>query len=507
MTAAAELHLEIQSLKEKIEHRDKSIEKRDALISVLQEKLRLADIARFAAKSENTSPDQLGIFDEADTAECVEAEDHIQAETTTIKSHQRTTKPRVSIPAELPREEIVYDLPEADKVCPKDGAVLECIGSDDHEQLDIIPAQVKVLRHKRLKYACPCCKAHLATAAKPKQPIEKSIAAPGLLAHIAIQKYADALPLYRQSDIFKRAGIELDRTNLANWMIKCGQLVQPLINLIEEHIQQQPVIHLDETRVQVLKEPDRKAHNQSYMWVMGVFKAQPAVIFHYSPTRNQSVPLSLLSNTTQAMMVDGYEGYEAACQTYHIDRLGCWAHARRKFIEAQKAQSKGKSGKPDMALSFIQKLYAIERKINNLPPDKRLDIRQQQAKPIIDKFKTWLDKTLLTTIPQSALGKALSYTCHQWQRLTGYLDNGAYPIDNNPAENAIRPFVIGRKNWLFSNSQAGATASANLYSLIETAKANKLNPHTYLQRIFQQLPQAQSLEDIEALLPWNAKTD
>ena len=506
---AAELLTENDLLKNELEQRDQSIkeknkliEKRDALISVLEEKLRLADIARFAAKSEKVSPDQLGIFDEADSQEPVEQEGNT-SETTTVKSYQRSTKPRVSIPENLPREEIIYDLPEAEKVCPHDGTALECIGSDDHEQLDIIPAQVKALRHKRLKYACPCCKEHLATASKPKQPIEKSIASSGLLAYVAIQKYADALPLYRQSEIFKRAGVALDRTNLANWMIKCGQLVQPLINLIQEHIQQQPVIHLDETRVQVLKEPDRKAQNQSYMWIMGSFKEQRAVIFHYSPTRNQTVPLTLLSSSTQAIMVDGYEGYENACQTYQIDRLGCWAHARRKFVDAQKAQSKGKTGKPDMALSFIQKLYALERKINDLPPDKRLEIRQQQAKPTVDKFKIWLDKHLLTTNPQSSLGKALSYTCNQLRRLTCYLNNWEYPLDNNPAENAIRPFVVGRKNWLFSNSQAGANASANLYSLIETAKLNQLNPHTYLQQILQQLPQAESLEDIEKLLPWN----
>ena len=503
MTSAAELLTENHLLKNELEQRDKLIEKRDALISVLEEKLRLADIARFAVKSEKVSPDQLGIFDEAGAQKSVEEEENSSAEATTVKSYQRSAKPRVSIPEDLPREEIIYDLPEADKICPHDGATLECIGSDDHEQLDIIPAQVKVLRHKRLKYACPCCKEHIATASKPKQPIEKSIASPGLLAHVAIQKYADALPLYRQSEIFKRAGVALDRTNLANWMIKCGQLVQPLINLIQEHIQRQPVIHLDETRVQVLKEPDRKAQNQSYMWMMGSFSEPRAVIFHYSPTRNQSVPLDLLSNSTQAIMVDGYEGYENACKTYSIDRLGCWAHARRKFVEAQKAQSKGKTGKPDMALSFIQKLYAIERQTSDLPPDKRLEIRQQQSKPIIDKFKVWLDKHLLTTTPQSVLGKALSYTCNQWQRLTCYLNNGEYPMDNNPAENAIRPFVVGRKNWLFSNSQTGANASANLYSLIETAKLNTLNPHSYLQHIFQQLPQAGSLEDIEELLPWN----
>lgn len=492
MTHTAELHNEIQSLK-------KQIEQRDTLIALLQEKLRLADIARFAQKSEKVSPDQLSIFDEA---EAVQESETPEPQKTVVKSHSRSRRPRVSIPDDLPREEIVYDIPEADKICPKDGTPLTCIGSDAHEQLDIVPAKVKVIHHKRLKYACPCCKEHMATASKPKQPIEKSIASPGLLAHVATQKYCDALPLYRQSEIFKRIGVELDRTNLANWMIQCGQLVQPLINLIIEHIQQQSVIHMDETRVQVLKEPGRNPQNQSYMWVMGVFNEQPAVFFHYSPTRNQSVPLTLLSDETSAIMVDGYEGYQSACEQHGIQRLGCFAHARRKFIDAQKTQTKGKSGKADIALSYIQKLYRIEKTCQDFTADKRKTYRDQQARPVINDFKKWLDKTLLTTNTQGALGKALTYTVNQWHRLTRYLNCGDYPIDNNPAENAIRPFVIGRKNWLFSTSQAGAKASANLYSLIETAKANNLNPYRYLQEVFTQLPQVESVDDVEQMLPW-----
>lgn len=183
--------------------------------------------------------------------------------------------------------------------------------------------------------------------------------------------------------------------------------------------------------------------------------------------------------------------------------MGCWAHARRKFVEAQKTQKKNKTGKADLALSFIQKLYAIERKTANLSPDERLEIRKNETIPILNQFKCWLDKTLLNTLPESLLGKALSYTANQWGRLMGYISDGRFPIDNNRAENAIRPFVIGRKNWLFSNSQAGAGASANLYSLIETAKMNALNPHAYLQHIFTHLPRAESVEAIEQLLPWN----
>ncbi len=202
-------------------------------------------------------------------------------------------------------------------------------------------------------------------------------------------------------------------------------------------------------------------------------------------------------------MVDGYEGYQKACDTYSIKRLGCMAHARRKFVEAQKLQKK--TGKADQAIAFIQKLYAIERQIKDQPPDERYRIRQQKAVPIIEKLKAWKDKSLATVLRESALGKALTYLHNQWDRLVGYLENGHYPIDNNAAERAIRPFTIGRKNWLFSKSQAGAKASANLYSVIETAKANHLNVYDYLTVIFKELPNAQSVEDMEELLPWNVK--
>lgn len=493
MIDMAALEKENQTLREQIA-------KERVKNSLLQEKINLLMHQKYATSSEKISVDQLGLFNEAEELNS-NVEPDIATETTTVKSHERKTRPRVSIPAELPREEVIHDLSDSEKVCPKDGTTLEVIGSEDHEQLDIIPAQIKVLRHRRLKYACPCCEQHVVTASKPKQPIEKSIASPGLLAYIAVQKYADALPLYRQSEMFKRIGINLDRTNLANWMVKCGELIQPLINLLTEHIQQQPLIHLDETTLQVLDEPGKPAQSKSYLWLMATFGMQSAVVYHYRDNRSQSVPLELLTDQSKAIMVDGYEWYQKACDTYHIQRLGCMAHARRKFVDAQKLQKK--TGKADQALAFIQKLYAIEKRIKNQPPDERYRIRQMEAVPIIDKLKVWKDKSLITVLPTTALGKALTYLHNQWHRLVGYLDDGNYPIDNNPAERAIRPFTIGRKNWMFSKSQAGATTSANLYSLIETAKANELNVYDYLKLIFKELPNARGIEDVEALLPWN----
>jgi len=369
-----------------------------------------------------------------------------------------------------------------------------------------VPAKIKVLRHLRKKYACPCCEQHLITAPKPAQPIEKSIASPGLLAYVAVSKYCDALPLYRQIAIFKRIGVELDRTTLANWMIKMGSLLQPLINRLSEFINEQSVLHMDETPLQVLNEPGKRAQSQSYMWVMTTTQASvPIVLYHYSASRSGDIPKELLPDFNGALMVDGYEGYAAVCNENQLTRLGCWAHARRKFIDAQRQQPKGKTGKADVALGFIQKLYRIEKLNKDKSINERFEARQTQAKPIIDTLKQWLDKSFTKTPPKTTLGKALQYLHNQWSRLVPYLDDGSRPIDNNRAENSIRPFVIGRKNWLFSSSQAGAHASANLYSLIETAKVNKLDPYAYLKQLFTMLPQAKSLEDIDKLLPWNVK--
>ena len=481
----------------------KKVAERDTQIAVLHEQIKHLLQKRFGPSSEKTSPDQLGLFNEAE--EVIAEAEREDTGSTTVKSHTRKHKPRVTIPDDLPREDIIHDIPEAEKICPHDGSPLKNIGSEDHEQLEIIPAKIKVVRHKRLKYACPCCEKHMVTADKPKQPIEKSIASPSLLAYIAVQKYADALPLYRQSEQFKRIRIELDRTNMANWMLKCGELIQPLINLLMDQLHKQPCIHMDETTLQVLDEPGKTAQSKSYMWVMTSTGSQPVCVFHYADNRGQQVPMQLLSSENHAIMVDGYEWYQKACNEYGITRLGCWAHARRKFKEAQDLQKKGKTGKADQALAYIQNLYTIEKKIKDEPPDKRQQIRQEEAKPILDKLAKWMEKSIQTVAPKTKIGIAFVYLHNQWDRLTAYLEDGCYPIDNNAAERAIRPFAIGRKNWLFSKSQAGAKASANLYSLIETAKANDLNAYDYLQCIFKELPNARSVEQIESLLPWNVQ--
>ena len=500
MKSADEIQQENASLKEIIQHKDSRIKILEAYIQTLKQK-------QFGASSEKCDAIQPDIFSDSDVDTEVEAGETPQ-ETVMVAQHQRNAR-RASIPTALPRVDIIHDLTDAEKVCPHDGTALKHIGAQTHEQLDIIPAKIQVLNHIRLKYACPCCEKHLITASKPAQPIEKSIASPGLLAFIATQKYVDALPLYRQIESFKRIGIELDRSTLADWMQKCGVLLQPLINLIHDKVLEQKYLHMDETIVQVLNEPDKAAQSQRYMWVLrSSLPTCTAVLFHYEPTRSGTVPSLLLRDFDGALMVDGYTGYNAVCTNNGITRLGCWAHARRKFIEAQKVhrsagQPKGKTGKSDQGLAYIQALYRIEQTLSDKTACEKHSARQLHARPILDKLNDWLEKSISNTPPQTPIGKALIYLHKQWPNLIRYLDDGDYPLDNNAAENAIRPFVVGRKNWLFSASQKGATASANLYSLIETAKANGLEPYAYLKKIFTELPNANTLEQIEVLLPWN----
>jgi len=497
-------------LKAIISEQEKSLQEKEKRIRILEEYILSLQQKHFGSSSEKQDVIQSElVFTEAEDSAEAEAPKQVDAfanEAVVVAEHKRKKK-RTSIPADLPRIEIVHDLPVDQKQCPHDGATLKQMGFESHEQLDIIPASVRVLHHKRLKYACPCCETYIVTASKPAQPIEKSIASPGLIAHIAIQKYADALPLYRQGVMFKRIGVDLDTTTLANWMIRCGNLLQPLVNLLHEKILEQPVLHADETRVQVLNEIDKTPQSNRYMWVLRSTQPQAtAVLYRYEPTRSGKAATELLRDYRGALMVDGYSGYNAVCEQQSIMRLGCWAHARRKFIEAQKTQPKGKTGKADQAIAFIQQLYGIEKTIKDKTPEEKYQLRQTQSLPVLQKIKIWLDKSIAHAPPQSLIGTALYYLHEQWPKLNRYVESGDYPIDNNAVENAIRPFVIGRKNWLFSTSPKGAVASANLYSVIETAKANGLEPYTYLRKVFTELPQATSLEQIEALLPWNVKS-
>jgi len=470
----------------------------------LQEQLNLALARRYAASSEKIAANQLRLFNEAEVeVETEQAEDEV-AESVTIVAHTRKKRGRKALPTTLPRVEFIYELDPDARVCPHDGQMLVEIGEVTSEQLDIIPAKIQVLRHIRKKYACACGQ-DIRTASLPAQHSPKSLASPGLLAHITVSKYQDALPLYRQETILQRIGVDIPRATLANWMIKAGTLIQPLINLLRDQFLVYDIIQMDETTVQVLNEPNKTAQSKSYLWVQrGGPPETTVILFDYDPSRSQAVPQRLLEGFQGYLQTDGYDGYNAAVIKGKLTHVGCWAHARRKFSEAVKAQGKNKKkGKAHRGLILIQKLYKIEKQARLLTVIERAAYRKQHAQPVINKLHDWLEQSLVQVPPKTTLGKALNYLHNEWAKLIVYLEDGRLKIDNNGAENAIRPFVIGRKNWLFSHSVNGVKASANLYSLIETAKANGLEPYAYLRNVFTELPKAVSVEEIETLLPWH----
>jgi len=475
-------------------------------VLTLQEQLNLALAKRYAASSEKISPDQVCLFNEAEVA--VEPAPDADDELIIVPAHTRKKCGRKPLPDSLPRIDVIHELPESERRCDHDAQLLTEIAEVISEQLDIIPARIQVIRHIRKKYACTCGQC-IKTAPLPAQPIPKSMASPGLLSHIAVSKYQDALPLYRQETILQRIGVELPRATLANWMIQVGTLIQPIVNLLRDRLLDYDILQMDETTVQVLKEDGKAAQSKSYLWLQrGGPPHQPVVLYDYDPGRGAGVPKRLLAGFTGYLQTDGYDGYNAVVAANALTHVGCMAHARRKFSEAVKAQGKKKKkGKAHRGLTLIQKLYRVEKQVRHLGPEDRYAHRQQQACSVLDELRCWLDNSLPLVPPTSATGKALNYLNREWKKLVRYLDDGRLEIDNNGAENAIRPFVVGRKNWLFSASVKGVKASANLYSLIETAKANGLEPYAYLRYLFTELPRAESVEAIEALLPGNIDKD
>ena len=458
----------------------------------------------FGRKSEQTTnlaTPQLALFNEAESIAEPVGED---AEEEVVAPAKRRGK-RKPLPADLPRIEVIHELPEHELTCAC-GCHKHVIGEEVGEQLEIVPMQIRVIKHVRKVYGCRDCETAPVTADKPAQLIERSMASPSVLAMLLTTKYVDGLPLHRFEKVLSRHGIDIPRQTLARWVIQCGEHFQPLLNLMRDSLLTSRVIHCDETRVQVLKEPDREPSSQSWMWVQtGGPPDKPVILFDYSTSRSQEVPTRLLDGYCGYLMTDDYAGYNALGAQDGVERLGCWAHARRKFVEAQKVQPKGKTGRADIALKLISKLYGIEIAFKESSDEGRKNGRQDLSLKVMSELKAWVEKTLPYMTTQNALGKAVTYLANNWSKLERYVEQGYLPIDNNTAERAIRPFVIGRKNWLFSDTPKGATASAQLYSLVETVKANGQEPYAWLRHALERLPQASSVEDYEALLPWNCK--
>ena len=484
-------------------------EAHDKETGILLEQIRHLRAQLFGRKSEKIQggPQTLPLFDMPEPAEEEEAEEGVH-----IPAHTRKKRGRKPLPENLPRVERIHDIDDAEKICAC-GCELSRIGEEISEQLDIIPVKIQVIRHIRPKYACRNCEGvedngpTVKIAPVPLRIIPRSIATPGLLAHILTAKFVDHTPFYRQEKQFQRLGVEISRTSMCSWAMQVASSSQPLLNLLIDEVLSGFLIQADETTLQVLQEKGRDPTTKSYMWIFRRGDPdKPVLIYQYHPTRGGDVAKAFLRDFEGCVQTDAYSGYNFLDYDEKIRHIGCWAHARRKFMDVIKAQGKNhKIGSADKALSYIRKLYQIEKEAREkgLSPDEIYQIRQKESKPILEDFKQWLLSTSLRTPPKGLLGKAVAYTLNQWDRLVRYIEDGRLHIDNNMAENAVRPFVVGRKNWLFSGTPEGAEASALLYSLIETAKANKLEPYSYLRLIFEKLPMAETLQDYEALLPWN----
>lgn len=512
----------IDELNRVVDSKSEVISKQKKHIAVLEEMIRLSKIKRFAPSSEQSQ--QTSLFDEAeneansdgdealDSALACDDEDPIEDEQAASSTKAKKKPGRKPFSDKLPRKQIFLYLTDEEK----QGAI-DTFFTKVKEELDIIPAKVRVLEYMQEKAVFVESvdgenKRKLKSAQLPKHPIGKAMGSISLMCFVLIAKYADGLPLYRQESILSRYGGDISRVTLANWVIALAKQLQPLINLMREHQHKGAVIMADETRVQVLKEPDKPVTSDKFMWVtLGGPPGEKSILFEYDPSRSGEVPLRLLDGYTGYLQTDGYSGYNAVCKKNGNIQLGCWDHARRKFKDAQNAQPKPKKGKTkkiskaDRMLSHINRLYMIEREIKELSIDEKYQQRQQRSVPVLNKIKTYLEDNQHKVPKDSLMGKAMTYLSNQWKKLTVYCSNGELNISNILAENAIRPFVIGRKAWLFSDTPAGARASATHYSLIESAKANGLEPYEYMKQVLTALPYAESVEDIEALLPWNIK--
>ena len=489
-------------------------QKYQAQIDCLEERVRLLQNELFGRKSEKQLPehrDQMTLFDIPETRSPVT--DPSADKRITIPEHTRKKRGRKPLPKDLPRVEVIHDIAEEEKQC-ECGATLSRIGEDVCEKLDYIPAKIQVIRHIRPKYACKCCEGveskgpTVKIAPPPIQLIPKSIATEGLIAHLIVSKFADALPLYRQQKIFSRLGVELSRSTMANWVVKSSRECHPLIDLLQKEIRGGPLINMDETPLQVLKEPGRSNTSKSYMWLFkGGPPDHPALLYQYHPTRSGEVALKFLGDYQGYVQSDAFSGYERLSQKEGICHLGCWVHARRNFVDVIKAKKKNRSKRiqpkslADEALEFIGCLYQIEKEGRDLNPEQIYQLRQEKAKSVLNEFKNWLDAKKQITPPKGLLGKAIQYTLNNWDKLIVYIEDGRLKPDNNDAENAIRPFVIGRKNWLFAGHPNGAEAGATFFSLVETAKANGIEPYSYLRYIFEKLPLAKTDQDYKNLLP------
>jgi len=442
-------------------------------VAMLQ--LKVDDLLRrlFGRSSEKLAPGQLDLLGDApqQNDEPDDTPDDEATHETPPEKRRKARGGRKPFRKDLRRERIVYEVPEEDRACDCCGETMQPFGEDVTEELEYIPQQHFVKEHVRPKYACKGCQQGVVQAPMPPRPIEKGIPGPGLLAHVLVSKYVDHQPLYRQSGIFKRFGIDLARSTLCDWVAVCVEELEPIVAELRRRIIAARIVQADETPIVVLENHNEKRRRQGWLWV---YRSMPGeTVFDYRPTRARDGPQEFLADFEGTLQRDGYQGYGGLSPG--ILHVGCWAHARRKFNEAKDSSPE----QAHAALRLIGKLYGLEKSAKELSSTERQQLRVAKAMPVLDALMAKLDAWQNEALPRSPLGKAIHYAKAQWTTLVRYIDDGDVAIDNNAVERAIRGVAIGRKNWMFAGSAQGAHRAAVLYSLVESCKAEGVEPFAY----------------------------
>ena len=467
--------------------------------------------ARYGPRSEPFDPHQLVLFDA--TAPVKEANETARPDErpVAVKEHTRRGGGRQELPEHLPREVVEHDLADDQKRCPGCGHERARIGCEESEQLEYVPAVLKVLVHRRWKYACRCCQEHVALAPPAPRPIDKGLPGPGLLAALVTGKYGDHLPLYRLEDVFFRAGVELSRSTLCRWALETAEILRPLYDLLVHEVRQSQVIHTDDTPMPVL-DPELPHTRTARLWVYCGDWRHPFTVYDYTTSRKRDGPQQFLNGYAGYLQADAYGGYDGIYAGGLVKQVLCWAHARRKFYEARTVQPV----EAHAALAFIARLYAVEDELNGLrypisPTSdlvqvtrrwhrERRRVRQHQSLVILGEFRQWLEQAERQVLPKSPVGQAIGYVLPRWDALARYCEDGCLSIDNNLSERMIRPCAIGRKNYLFFGSDEGGRAAAVLYSFMASAKRNQVEPFAYVRDLLESFS-TNSPPDLTPLLP------
>ena len=501
-----QLQQEIARLLALVGQKEETIQQQKTSIQNLQHQLHLFRTARFGRKTEKgVVPEQLSLqFDEA---EFTVEEDIVPviAETTETITYTRNKKGtgRKTLPKSLPFIQTIHDLNDDEKQCAC-GCFLTHIGDDISEQLDVVPQMTFRVVNIRRKYACKGCSDTMRVAKLPKQPIDKAMASPGLLAAIIDAKFNRHMPLYRQEAMFGEANISITRGTLSNWMIKSANLLTPLVKLMEADIHNHDIAYADETPLQVLKEKDRLPTQKSYMWLfIGGPPDKRAFVYQYHPTRSHQIPFDFFSDFNGWLHADCYKAYVTLGQLKHIKHVACWAHARRYFVDVAKVSKK--EGLAHQIVKMVGKLYHLERELKDkeTAPEVIFIRRELVARPVLAQIKALLDDAEFKVPPKSPLGTAVFYSLNHWDALNIYLQDGRLEIDNNRSERSIKPFVIGPKNWMFHGNDVGAHAGSILFSLIETCKQHKVDVFSWMKYVLANIHRAETIENLEKLLPYN----